>query len=303
MNRRPAVSVGVLALGCLVGCQSSRVMPDPFLGPTRVPPPATGSIRPPAGTPYYEGAPLQGAPPPFSSGAVPRDDGSWRSVAGRDIREPQQSDVSQSLRVLKAHHGVVYLDDEVKTASRETRADAVESETDKVVLASSSEAEPPIKIPKEVSVLRPSSKSPNHRVMAENRPARDDSGWNENGRPSRSTSTARTIPAKFVGTTVNTTRSASRTLQPRFGHDRHYGWLTGQLEYLQSKDLWKLRYIPFHGKTDEFGGSVMISNPDVLQGLTAGDYVKVRGSLTRRSNNAPSFAPPYEVEHVERTDG
>ena len=55
-----------------IGCQSSQPSINPFLGPTRVPPPATGeAAQPSVGIPYYQGAPPPGSPPPAFSPTQP----------------------------------------------------------------------------------------------------------------------------------------------------------------------------------------------------------------------------------------
>jgi hypothetical protein len=78
-----------------------------------------------------------------------------------------------------------------------------------------------------------------------------------------------------------------------------YGWLRGRLEYSQSMRQWKLRYIPIDGKTDQFGGSVKLPASNELAAYKAGDMVAVRGSLARETSASGSFAPRYELAHIE----
>ena len=78
-----------------------------------------------------------------------------------------------------------------------------------------------------------------------------------------------------------------------------YGWLRGRLEYSQSMRQWKLRYIPIDGKTDQFGGSVKLPASNELATYKAGDMVAVRGSLAREASASGSFAPRYELAHIE----
>jgi hypothetical protein len=78
-----------------------------------------------------------------------------------------------------------------------------------------------------------------------------------------------------------------------------YVWLRGRLEYSQSSRQWKLRYIPIDGKTDQFGGSVKLPASNELAAFQAGDMVAVRGSLARDASASGSFAPRYEVAHIE----
>ena len=78
-----------------------------------------------------------------------------------------------------------------------------------------------------------------------------------------------------------------------------YGWLRGRLEYSQSMRQWKLRYIPIDGKTDQFGGSVKLPASNELAAYKTGDMVAVRGSLARETSASGSFAPRYELAHIE----
>jgi len=92
----------------------------------------------------------------------------------------------------------------------------------------------------------------------------------------------------------------------RFGHEPNYDWLRGKLEYSQSTNQWKLRYISVqteHSATasaDRYGGSVLIDNPQVLGELRSGDFVMVRGQLRTPQTDSRSFAPVYSVAVVQR---
>jgi len=84
-----------------------------------------------------------------------------------------------------------------------------------------------------------------------------------------------------------------------YGFDPSYAWLRGKLEYSQVDRRWKLRYIPLDGTTDEYGGSVVITNEAALAGCERGDFVAVRGRVTD-PDSGYGFAPLYEVTAVER---
>ena len=87
----------------------------------------------------------------------------------------------------------------------------------------------------------------------------------------------------------------------RFGYDPEYRWLKGRLEYSQSDRRWKLRYIPIDGATDDFGGSVVLSNTSLLSGYEGGQFVEVHGSLGRAAqDNDRSYAPEFKIERIER---
>lgn len=93
---------------------------------------------------------------------------------------------------------------------------------------------------------------------------------------------------------------SSQEIDPRFGNDPEFGWIRGQLEYSESTNQWKLRYIPIQQKTDQFGGSVLIANPNVLGGVRPGEHVQLRGQLHSRGNSDSAFSPIYTVAVVQR---
>ncbi|MCG8448270.1 MAG: hypothetical protein MI725_01655, partial [Pirellulales bacterium] len=86
----------------------------------------------------------------------------------------------------------------------------------------------------------------------------------------------------------------------RYGYDPNYQWLRGQLEYSEATHQWKLRYIPIQQNPDQFGGSVLIANPEVLGGVRSGDHVQLRGRLHTRGNSGQAFVPIYTVSVVQR---
>jgi len=87
-----------------------------------------------------------------------------------------------------------------------------------------------------------------------------------------------------------------------YGHGPKYEWLRGKLEHSQIDRRWKLRYIPVDGKTDRFGGSVVLSNPSVLSGFERGEFVKIQGKIGP-PDPKKGFAPVYEVTGIERLGG
>ncbi len=101
--------------------------------------------------------------------------------------------------------------------------------------------------------------------------------------------------AAAVGTSTPASEASARA---RYGHGPAHEWLRGRLEYSQIDRRWKLRYIPVDGKTDQYGGSVVVSDPSKLTGCERGDFVEVRG---RVGEEAPEkgYAPTYEVAEVQ----
>jgi hypothetical protein len=107
-------------------------------------------------------------------------------------------------------------------------------------------------------------------------------------------------------TSFVTQRGASSTPAPRsasrgrHAYDADYTRLTGQLEYSQFSDRWKLRYIPIDGDTDDFGGSVILADNPLLDSFQPGDFVSVDGALADQTREGGNFSPTYRVDRIER---
>jgi len=125
-----------------------------------------------------------------------------------------------------------------------------------------------------------------------------------------STSAPRRDPGfRLASGTDSMESSATRTDSPkteafalaaRYGHDPSYAWLRGKLEYSQIDRRWKLRYIPIDGETDDFGGSVVLDNPSLLEGCERGDFVEIRGTLDTTSSDENGYAPLYKVAKLKK---
>ncbi len=84
----------------------------------------------------------------------------------------------------------------------------------------------------------------------------------------------------------------------RFGWADDYSRLRGRLEYLASDRCWKLRYIPIDGRTDDYGGSVVIEDSADLSGFERGDLVEIRGRIAKQPEEGADFAPTYHVANI-----
>ena len=114
-------------------------------------------------------------------------------------------------------------------------------------------------------------------------------------------SVARTTPLRRGSTTTTGgDRVDSFSPRARYAHDPEYGWLKGKLEYSQIDRCWKLRYIPIDGTTDQFGGSVVLSDTSLLGGYERGDFVEVHGTLGRTASDHQGYAPNFEIRQIER---
>jgi hypothetical protein len=87
---------------------------------------------------------------------------------------------------------------------------------------------------------------------------------------------------------------------PGYGFDPRYAWLKGKLEYSPSQKRWKLRYIAVEGPTDEFGGSVILSDADQLKGFEPGDFVRIQGRVSETPGAARGFSPSYSIERITK---
>lgn len=87
---------------------------------------------------------------------------------------------------------------------------------------------------------------------------------------------------------------------PRYGCDPEYRWLKGRLEYSQVDRRWKLRYIPIDGTTDDFGGSVVLTDTPLLSGYERGDFVELHGRLLKPESTGKSFSAGYEIREIRR---
>jgi hypothetical protein len=84
-----------------------------------------------------------------------------------------------------------------------------------------------------------------------------------------------------------------------YAHSADYQTLRGKLEYSASLRQWKLRYIPIDGRTDAYGGSVILPESSDLSTFKSGDLVEVRGSLPA-ARISYGFAPHYTPSSIKR---
>jgi hypothetical protein len=84
-----------------------------------------------------------------------------------------------------------------------------------------------------------------------------------------------------------------------YGYDPSYAWLRGRLDFSQIDQQWKLRYIPLDGATDDYGGSVVLTDEPKLAGCERGDFVEIRGQVVPGSP-ASGFSPEYRIAELKR---
>jgi len=84
-----------------------------------------------------------------------------------------------------------------------------------------------------------------------------------------------------------------------YGYDPAYRWLKGRLEYSPTIRRWKLRYIPITGRTDQYGGSVMLEDSPALADVRPGDAAMIQGQIVGDSEPG-GFAPLYRADRVSK---
>lgn len=106
--------------------------------------------------------------------------------------------------------------------------------------------------------------------------------------------------ASATAETTDSVGGAAVVSDARYGHASDYRWLRGRLEYSEIDRQWKLRYIPIDGATDEYGGSVVITDPTALADYRRGEFVEVKGSLAEEQPNPERIAPDYRASEIRR---
>ena len=126
-------------------------------------------------------------------------------------------------------------------------------------------------------------------------------------RPQGSSRTARDQTKANVRPELTTTPASVPTVSAavsesveRFGYEPQYRWMRGQLQFTPTTGQWYLRYLPPDASPDSLGGSVPITNPQVLGSLQPGEYVSVEGRLEMLQLDAQSVIPAYTISVLQR---
>lgn len=293
-----------LTLTLLAGCQGQARPPspqDPFLfGPTRVPPPGTGAASQPA-DPYYRGVAPQAQRPPAdpqsslaagtNNAAEPTTVPSPNRLAVASRPEPKTIAPQEPGLLAGRERLVRILPPRTGAAAAGPRGTPGGTHTGGSLSRPTPSPAPRRRVDiSELPAVGGSKSASEDRRGGAARGFRLVSGADGEGRGDKS---MRVDPAV-----------ASETVspQPLYGHAPDYSWVRGKLEYSQIDDRWKLRYIPIDGQTDEYGGSVVVSDPAVLSGCERGEHIELRGEVAG-SDAEGGFAPLYEVAEVVRLDG
>lgn len=292
----------IFAVGLCAGCKNRPAALDPFLGRTKVPPPATGAIgsqapgawnypaAPPTlntsntgGSIYSQpgGSPLNsggGVAPtsPFSTPAAPASGGSSSTPArftGTSGAAPLSSNGGGSnggaIRIVESPAGAT----SNPAARSGTFTGAASGGVDIMDLPASSRAAQP-KTAEGTGRATPQSYE---------QPA--------NG-------------ATSITSGIDLAAARSSTIpgqEPAYGFDAAYSQLNGRLEYSPADGRWQLRYVEPGVRPDQLGGLVVLAPTAPVAGFRNGDFVSVRGRVeTSGGTSLPSYTATNVTPQRER---
>lgn len=75
---------------------------------------------------------------------------------------------------------------------------------------------------------------------------------------------------------------------PAYGHAADYSWLTGELQHLSSRNVWRLRYAAAD-EVDRYGGAVQLVGDGISADRENGEIVRVEGQLLNPDAPRPTF--------------
>lgn len=316
----------VLSIATIVGCQGqdAQVPMDPFYGQTKIAPPATGEItRRSTVDPYYPrsaaASPASGTfqSPPSISGAPVEAEPAAR-LASNSAAPPGQEtaprpgdhiDIPVSARRELSPEELLAAAQPRSGTEPPRSAGAVSS-----VTALGGTPEEPRRVvqtlaPRDQSFAGQSTGRASRSQGAETMSSRS-SPVDINDLPpvNRGAGTVRDDRVQLASATDAgsgiavriPTRVDEGAATGRYGWADDYTRLRGQLEYLEADRCWKLRYIPIDRESDDFGGSVLIKDSASLSGFERGNFVEIRGQISKRPEDGTDFAPVYEVTSIRR---
>jgi hypothetical protein len=85
---------------------------------------------------------------------------------------------------------------------------------------------------------------------------------------------------------------------PCFDHADDYTWLTGRLEYLYVRSVWRIRYAGCD-EDDRFGGSLVLTASFPVKEFKDGQLIHVEGQVLDAETHDQDRRPLYEVHAVQ----
>lgn len=91
---------------------------------------------------------------------------------------------------------------------------------------------------------------------------------------------------------------ADITANPKYGHATDYSWLTGELQFVHARNIWRVRYASVD-EEEQYGGGLTIANPNALTGFKDGQLIHVEGQRT----NPEGRDSQYYVRAIHTVSG
>ncbi len=323
MKRLLALLIVTVACGgCR--CHSPPAM-DPFLGRTRVAPPGTGSISAPPADPYYPGSPQvvipqtpvyqtlpyqtpahqapspapSPAPPDYRGSAVPAikiptPSGPTGRVAPPSIAGRTSTGGSHAVSPVAGRQRVI----RILSPRPDPIGGSLPAGRGETKIASELQEPRRLNVPTRVINIMDLPKAGTSASIGGERTSPNREGFQLVSSTQSPGDSSGVVAA--AGSSAHSDDDAAE-FAPRasYGYASDYAWVRGKLEYSQIDRRWKLRYIPVDGKTDKYGGSIILADAAMLTGSERGDFVEVRGQVGPQDLKK-GFAPTYDVAEVKR---
>jgi hypothetical protein len=87
---------------------------------------------------------------------------------------------------------------------------------------------------------------------------------------------------------------ADITAKPCYAHAPDYSWVSGELQFVHSRNEWRVRYASVD-EEDRYGGSLTLIEMGPMTDHKDGEYVRVSGQVT----DGDSREPHYRVGSIE----
>lgn len=92
---------------------------------------------------------------------------------------------------------------------------------------------------------------------------------------------------------------ADITARPSFRHNDDYTEIVGEIQYLHTRDCWRLRYASVD-EEDKYGGSVTLTETGGMSRFKSGQMVRVIGMMANPESREAS--PEYRVRSIKVLD-
>ena len=285
----------LIAIFALAGCQQPGPAIDPFMARSTIPPPGTALSTAPMVTPgpqpYY-------SPPAVAPGPSP----DALSTPPLIVQPAPVMPAPMPVPVLPPRNYPTRGGFDVPQSSNDPAPPAAGAPTSGLAAAN---AEPPIRIiepPAEHTAALPADSLANPVATGgtPTNPAASPSPPPAVLPASVVLPASALLPAPAVSPAADPTSVNYPGDHPglTYGYDPGYNTLRGKLDYSVTSRIWRLRYLPVDGPTDEYGGTVVIADGRQVSGFESGDFVAVQGALS--SPVAPNTSATYAISRIKR---